>query len=229
MAIRDGRKRKGISVAVSDDVLARFSDLATPTLANALDDVGFEGVMSGIGQVVPGTRCHGRAVTITQASGPRGSYASEDFKVGHMIDAVAPGEILVVDNGGREVSTWGGLATFAGKVKGIGGLVVDGGVRDREEMEQHRLPVFTRHMTPLTGRTRLCITAMNQPVTCGGVRVRAGDIIVADGSGVVCVPAEHAERVADLAARYASDDLLAEAELAKGLSFREAMAKFKRI
>jgi regulator of RNase E activity RraA len=61
------------------------------------------------------------------------------------------------------------------------------------------------------------------------VRVRAGDIIVADGSGVVCVPAEHAERVAELAARYTSDDHLAEAELAKGLSFREAMAKFKRI
>ena len=216
-------------MTVHDDILARFADLATPTLANALDDVGFEGVLSGIGQVVAGTRCHGRAVTMTQASGARGSYASEDFKVGHMIDAVAPGEILVVDNGGREVSTWGGLATLAAKVKGIGGLVVDGGVRDREEMEQHRLPVFTRHMTPLTGRTRLCITAMNQPITCGGVRVRAGDIVVADGSGVVCVPAEHAERVADLAARYTRDDELAQAELLKGLSFREAMAKFTRI
>jgi regulator of RNase E activity RraA len=216
-------------VTVSDAVLARFADLATPTLANALDDVGFEGVMSGIGQVVPGTRCHGRAVTITQASSSRGTYSSADFKVGHMIDATAAGDILVVDNGGREVSTWGGLATFAAKVKGIGGLVVDGGVRDREEMEQHRFPVFTRHMTPLTGRTRLCITGVNQIVTCGGVRVRAGDIIVADGSGVVCIPAEHAEKVADLASRYASDDKLAEAELAKGLTFREAMAKFTRI
>jgi regulator of RNase E activity RraA len=96
-------------------------------------------------------------------------------------------------------------------------------------MEQHRLPVFARHVTPLTGRTRIRITAMNEPVTCGGVRVRPGDVIVADGSGVVCIPAEHAEQVAELAQRYASDDRLAEAELAKGLSFREAMAKFKRI
>jgi regulator of RNase E activity RraA len=146
-----------------------------------------------------------------------------------MIDAAAPGEILVVDNGGRAVSTWGGLATFAAKVKGLGGLVVDGGVRDREEMEEHRFPIFTRHMTPLTGRTRLCITGINQTVTCGGVRVRPGDVIVADGSGVVCIPAEHAEQVAELAARYTSDDLLAQAELAKGLSFREAMTKFTRI
>lgn len=216
-------------MADSDMLLARFRTLATPTLANALDDVEFEGVMLGLAQIVPGTRCVGRAVTVTQVSGARGSFTSAEFKVGHMIDAAAPGDVLVVDNGGRAVSTWGGLATFAGKTKGLGGLVVDGGVRDREEMLEHRFPVFARHMTPLTGRTRLAVVALNQPVSCGGVRVCAGDVIVADGSGVVCVPAAHAERAADLAQQYADDDRRAEAEIAKGLSFREAMAKFKRI
>jgi len=127
------------------------------------------------------------------------------------------------------VSTFGGLATLAAKLKGIGGLIADGGVRDREEMIEHRFPVFARHMTPLTGRTRLAITAIDEPVGCGGVRVRPGDVIVADGSGVVCIPAEHAARVAELAASYAKDDDLAAAELAKGLSFRQAMAKFRRI
>lgn len=214
---------------VSDEVLALFADLATPTLANALDDVGFDGVMAGICQVVPGTHCYGRAVTISQSTAPRGSFASEEFKVGHMIDAASADDVLVVDNSGHAVSTWGGLATFAAKVKGLAGLVVDGGVRDREEMELHRLPVFTRHMTPLTGRSRLRITAINETIQCGGVRVRPGDVIVADGSGVVCIPVEHAAKVAELAQGYAADDRLAEAELAKGLSFREAMAKFKRI
>jgi 3-hexulose-6-phosphate synthase / 6-phospho-3-hexuloisomerase len=180
-------------------------------------------------QVVPGSRTAGRAVTVTQISGARGSFTSEDFKVGHMIDAARAGEILVVDNGGRAVSTWGGLATHAAKVKGLAGLIVDGGVRDREEIVEHGLPVFARHMTPLTGRTRLSVVALNQPVTCGGVRVRPGDIIVADGSGVVCVPAEHAEKVADLAEGYSADDARAAAEITKGLTFREAMAKFKRI
>jgi len=214
---------------VSDAILQLFADLATPTLANALDDVAFDGILSGIGQIVAGTRCVGRAVTVAEVSAARGAYSSDEFKVGHMIDQAAPGDVIVVDNAGREVSTWGGLATYAAKVKGIGGLVVDGGVRDREEMEQHRLPIFARHMTPLTGRTRIRIESFNVPVSCGGVRVRPGDVIVADGSGVVCVPAEHAERVAELATRYASDDRLAEAEIARGLTFREAMAKFKRI
>ena len=216
-------------MAPTDSVLKVLAGLATPTIANALDDVEFAGIMQGMTQMVRGTRCAGRAVTLLQVSAERGDYSSDDVKVGHMIDAAAPGDIVVVDNAGRSVSTWGGLATFAAKVKGIGGLVVDGGVRDREEMVEHAFPVFARHMTPLTGRSRIKVVAIGEPITCGGVRVRPGDAIVADGSGVVCIPAEHCEKVAELASRYSADDKLAEAELAKGLTFREAMAKFKRI
>jgi len=222
-------ERASHPMTVSDDILQRLSVLATPTLANALDDVAFEGVLQGLNQVVPGTRCTGRAVTIREITGQRGDFTSEEFKVGHMIDAAGPGDILVIDNGGRCVSTFGGLATLAAKLKGIGGLVADGGVRDQEEMLEHKFPVFARHMTPLTGRSRLAITGINEPISCGGVRVRPGDVIVGDGSGVVCVPADHAEKVAELAERYSSDDTLAAAELAKGLTFRQAMAKFRRI
>ncbi len=216
-------------MTVSDATLKILAGLATPTIANALDDVAFPGIMLGMTQMVAGTRCAGRAQTVLQVSSERGDYTSADFKVGHMIEAAAPGDIVVVDNGGRPVSTWGGLATYAAKLKGLGGLIVDGGVRDREEMIEHGFPVFARHMTPLTGRSRIKVVAIGEPITCGGVRVRAGDAIVADGSGVVCIPAEHADNVAELASRYSSDDKLAEAELAKGLTFREAMAKFTRI
>ncbi len=214
---------------VDDATLALFKSLATPTLANALDDVAFEGVLKGLNQVVPGTRCVGRAVTVRQIAGERGDFTSADFRVGAMIDAANPGDIIVVDTGGRAVSTFGGLATLAAKLKGVGGLVVDGGVRDKEEMLEHRFPVFTRHMTPLTGRTRLAITGINEPIACAGVRIRAGDIIVADGSGVVCIPADHAARVAELALAYQKDDDAAAEELKKGLTFSQAMAKFRRI
>ena len=213
----------------TDDIPAAFAGLATPTIANALDDVGFSGVMQGLAQVVPGTRCVGRAVTVRQVTGQRGDFTSADFKVGQMIDAAGPANVIVVDNGGHCVSTWGGLATLAAKLKGIAGLVVDGGVRDREEMLEHAFPVFARHMTSLTGRSRLSITAINETASCGSVRVRPGDVVVADGSGVVCIPAEHAAEVARLAARYARDDEAAAAELRKGLAFSQAMATFTRI
>jgi regulator of RNase E activity RraA len=214
---------------VSDEVLGLFAQLATPTIANALDDVGFEGVLEGLTQMVPGTRCTGRATTAREVTGRRGDFSSEDFKVGHAIEAARPGDILVIDNSGHCVSTFGGLATLAAKTKGLAGLLVDGGVRDREEMVAHGFLVFARHMTPLTGRTRLSVTAINEPVSCGGVRIRPGDVIVADGSGAVCIPAEHAAKVAELARGYARDDELAAAELGKGLTLREAMAKFRRI
>jgi regulator of RNase E activity RraA len=216
-------------MSVSDEVVAKFTQLATPTLANALDDVGFEGVLAGLAQMVPGTRCVGRAVTVREITGRRGDFTSDDFRVGKIIDAVQPGDVLVIDNGGHRVSTFGGLATLAAKLRGAAGLLVDGGVRDLEEMIEHALPVFARHMTPLTGRSRLAITAINEAVSCGGVRVRPGDVIVGDGSGVVCIPAEHAAEVASLAQSYASDDEKAAAELRKGLTFSEAMAKFRRI
>jgi regulator of RNase E activity RraA len=215
--------------SVADEVVQKLAGLATPTIANALDDVGFEGVMAGLAQMVPGTRCAGRAVTVREVAGRRGDFASGDFKVGQIIDAAGPGDILVVDIGGQCVSTFGGLATLAAKTRGIAGLVADGGVRDREEMVELQFPVFARHMTPLTGRTRLAVAGINETVSCGGVRVRPGDAIVADGSGVVCIPADLAERVAEQAIRYAEDDRQAAAEIAKGLSFREAMARFTRI
>ncbi|MCG8560693.1 MAG: hypothetical protein MI824_12895, partial [Hyphomicrobiales bacterium] len=126
-------------------------------------------------------------------------------------------------------STWGGLASYAAKVKGIAGLVVDGGVRDREEIIEYGFPVFSRHVVPTPGRTRIRVAALGEPVSCGGVRVRQGDIIVADGTGVVCIPDELAEEVTALAARFSADDAQAKTELDAGLTFREAMAKFKRI
>src|SRR3981189_1451417 len=82
-----GRCRRGRreAMSVSDDVVAKFTQLATPTLANALDDVGFEGVLSGLAQMVPGTRCVGRAVTVREITGRRGDFTSDDFKVGKII------------------------------------------------------------------------------------------------------------------------------------------------
>jgi Aldolase/RraA len=68
-------------------------------------------------------------------------------------------------------------------------------------MVEHALPVFARHLTPLTGRSRLAVTAINEPVSCGGVRVRPGDVVVGEGSGVVCIPAERAVEVAELVIR----------------------------
>jgi 3-hexulose-6-phosphate synthase / 6-phospho-3-hexuloisomerase len=70
-------------------------------------------------------------VSVREITARRGDFTSHDFQAGKIIDAVSPGDVLVIDNGGHRVSTFGGLATLAAKLKGAAGLVVDGGVRER--------------------------------------------------------------------------------------------------
>ncbi len=209
---------------------ARVAGLATSTLANALDEVGLHAnVMPSIKGVAPGFRFAGPAVTVSEEAGGYGSFGSDDFKVGAMIDAAQTGDVIVVAAGGAPYSTWGGMASYAAKLKGIAGLVVDGGVRDLEEIVEFGFAVFARHMVPTTGRTRLKVAAINEPVTVDGVAVAPGDIVAADGTGIVVLPAASAEEITTLAEAFARDDAAALAEMDKGLSFSDAMAKFKKI
>lgn len=208
----------------------RLGALATSTLANALDDFGLHNnVMVAVKAVAPGLRCAGPAVTVRETTGDYGSFTSGDFKVGAIIDAAGAGDVVVVEEGGVPASTWGGMASLAAKTKGVAGLVVDGGVRDLEEMIEFEFPVFARHMVPTTGRGRLKVEAINVPVTLDGVAVAPGDIVVADGTGIVVVPAGQAAEIAARAEGFAADDAAAMVEIRGGLSFAEAMAKFTRI
>jgi regulator of RNase E activity RraA len=185
--------------------------------------------MPTIKGIAPGFRFAGPAVTVSEEAGDYGSFGSDDFKVGAMIDAAQAGDVIVVAAGGVPYSTWGGMASYAAKLKGIAGLVVDGGVRDLEEIVEFGFPVFARHMVPTTGRTRLKVAAINEPVVVDGVAVAPGDIAAADGTGIVVLPAARAEEITALAEVFARDDAAALAEMDKGLSFSDAMAKFKKI
>ena len=211
-------------------MIDRIASLATSTLANALDDTGYhDRVMPGIKAVAAGFRLAGAAVTVKETSGEFGSFGSEEFRVGALIDAAAAGDVIVVDAGGAPYSTWGGMASYAAKLTGIAGLVVDGGVRDLEEIIAFDFPIFARHMVPTTGRTRLKVEAINEPIVVDGVRVEPGDIIAGDGTGVVCLPRRDAAKIVDLAEEFARDDAAAMQDLTAGLTFSEAMAKYKKI
>ncbi len=211
-------------------VIDRLAKLPTATIANALDDVGKEvNCPVALRPVAPRMSFAGPAVTVEVAAGEAGAYTSADFRVGAMIDAAEAADVVVISVQGARASIWGGMASLAAKVKGVAGLVVDGGVRDIDEMVEHEFPVFARHSVATTGRTRLKVNAINVPIDIDGVRVSPGDVIVADSTGIVVVPCADAEHVAELAERYAADDRNAEAEIRKGLSFSEAMAMFKRI
>ena len=216
-------------MSIDENILQRLRNIATPTLANALDDIGFNGVMNNLNPAGLGMKIVGRAVTVQEVTGPYGSFSTEEFKVGHMIDAASPGDVIVVANNGSQVSTWGGMASYSAKLKGIAGLVVDGGVRDREEIVEFSFPTFSKHMVPTPGKTRIKVLSINETIICAGVRVRHGDIIVGDGTGVLCLPIEHVEKITEEAEKFTADDKKAMQEMKNGLTFREALKKFSKI
>ena len=214
----------------SGEIMRRLAAIGTSTFANAFDAFGlFDNIMSGIGAAAPGFRFAGPAVTVQLSVGPPGTYSSADFAVGAMIDAAAAGDVVVVDGSGCRYSTWGGMASYAAKLKGIAGLLVDGAARDLGEMIAFEFPVFSRHIVPTTGRTRLRVEAINVPVTAGGVRVDPGDIIVADGSGALSIPAGKVGAILEHAEKCQRDDDAAMTDLKNGMSFSEAMKKYRNI
>lgn len=108
------------------------------------------------------------------------------------------GDVLVIQ-GPRSASysVLGGLAATACLRAGLAGIVVDGAVRDLDEIDASGLAVWARTRTPMTGRGRLDAVEINGPIEIGDVGVLPGDIVIADRSGVVFVPADLFEALAD--------------------------------
>lgn len=210
-------------------VIAALKNIGTSTIGNALDDLGIYGVMPNLRPVWAGAKYCGPAFTAKEVTGVHGTYTTADFKLGAIIDNAGKGDVVVIDNAGQQVSTWGGIASYAAKARGVAGLLVDGGVRDADEMVQFKFPVFSRHVTPTSAKGRVKVLAVNAPVKMDGVLVRPGDIICADSTGVVCVPVEVAGEVAKLAKSFDAQDKQAIREIKKGLTFAQALAKFKKL
>jgi 3-hexulose-6-phosphate synthase / 6-phospho-3-hexuloisomerase len=202
-------------------VVEGFRSICTSTIADLLDEMGLKGIMYGIRPVDPGARMVGPAVTVKEVSGDVGTYTDSDFSIGTVIDSAASGDILVFDNAGKEISTWGGLATTAAKERGVAGAVIDGGCRDADETIELGFPIFSRHITPTPARTRIKILEINGVVVCGGARVCPGDIIVADRTGVVVVPRQKASEILKRANSFEKAETEFMDALKKGKTFNE--------
>ncbi len=111
------------------------------------------------------------------------------------IGLVQPGQILVVDAGGFEdTALWGGIMTRAALKRGIGGLVVDGAVRDVGEIRELKFPAFARAIVP-AGPHKGFGGIIDGPIACAGCPVKPGDIVIGDDDGVCVVPLERAVKI----------------------------------
>jgi 3-hexulose-6-phosphate synthase/6-phospho-3-hexuloisomerase len=114
------------------------------------------------------------------------------------IDRADPGTVLVINVHGGRTAIWGELATWSAKQRCLAGVVVDGAVRDIDDLRTLQFPIFARHTVPNAGEPK-GYGEIGGEIVCGGQRVRTGDWIVGDDSGVVVVPREDAQEIANRA------------------------------
>jgi len=103
------------------------------------------------------------------------------------IDHAKPGDVIVIDACRGEIAVWGELATNSCRSRGVVGVVIDGAVRDIDDIRNMKFPVFARHFTPTAGEPK-GFGEINAPIEICGRKIEAGDWIIGDESGVVVVP-----------------------------------------
>jgi regulator of RNase E activity RraA len=145
-----------------------------------------------------------------------------------------PGDVVVVDAGGEtETSVFGGLMGSLFKNRGVQGAVIDGACRDTDELRDIGFLLFSRAVTARGTHTmfsgRKADVQVNVPVTCGGIVVNPGDVIVGDEIGVTVVPASELAKVLAAAREQAEREEATRQRIRQGKTFEELLAEFGRI
>ena len=177
-----------------EPIIERLIKLDTCAVSDALDSLNLKGATWGVRPQWPCPKIAGRAVTMKIK--PAGLQQPTQHLGTAPIEAAQPGDVIVIDNGGKlEFSCWGGLLALSAKLKGVSGVVIDGASRDIDEARELEFPVYARGVVPMTARNRVVQESYNQEIQFAGVQCRPGDLVLADGSGIIIIPKEKEEDV----------------------------------
>lgn len=218
----------GNQAKISAETIEAFRGIAVASVADALWEHGISGHMTHEIKPIFPAKIVGPAVTV------REEPTDERLPPTHaleLIDNCDPGSVIVIAiDGFREVATWGGLMAAGAVVNGLEGAVLDGGVRDVEEIERdYGFPIFARSITPATTVGRFKTVSANEPVEVGGVTVNPGDLIVGDRDGVVVVPADMADEILKLALDIEEREREQTKLIREAKSLLKGLERYKRI
>jgi 4-hydroxy-4-methyl-2-oxoglutarate aldolase len=204
-----------------------LEDVTAAQVSDSLDAAGVrDQVLDGaVRPLRPGMRAVGRARTI-QFAPVEHDVADPYAEFIAFMDSVGPGDVAVVATGGQlRTAYWGELFSAAAKGRGAHGVVCDSYVRDVNKILALDFPVFAIGSRPIDYRARMRVVAVDEPVTCAGVRVAPGDLVVAEDDGVAVVPATVEEEVVQLANERAGKESTVLQELLDGASLGEVWAR----
>ncbi len=186
------------------EIMDTFMKASTGNVADAVDEAtGVRGFMTRDMKPVFKAKVIGPAVTVFMQRALRTDKRDWPNLQIQTLDDAPPGSVMVeVLEDGLDTAGVGNLMATTAKVRGLAGMVIDGGARDVEELEEIGFPIWSRSQTPATSVGRYVPVARNAPVTCAGVLVRPGDWIVGDSTGVVVVPKASLSLVLKLLRQY---------------------------
>ena len=188
-----------------DSVIEQFKAVPTTAISDVLK--GLNNINPAVKPLKDEYKIAGRAFTVKTAVG-------DNLAVLRAIKEAQPGDIIVVDaKGDTYRAIAGDFVVGMMQTMGLGGLVVDGVIRDIVAIKQLNFPVFARGTTVSSG-SKNGPGATNVPISCGGAPVNPGDIIVGDVDGVVVIPQERAEEVLEKAKQKMKADEEREAKIA---------------
>lgn len=196
---------------VAPDTVRQAAEFAASILA---DVAGRRGTMDGrIAPLAPSMRVCGPAFTVEVRAG--------DNLMIHAAMALAqPGDVLVIDGkADRTCALMGSIMLTACKQLGLAGVVIDGSIRDTEELRELGFPVWALGANP-NGPTKNIPGRINWPVSCGGATVNPGDLIVGDADGITVVERDKAASLLPLAAKKVADERQRIADITGGGAIR---------
>ncbi|MFJ6280596.1 RraA family protein [Arthrobacter subterraneus] len=217
-------------VAVNPEILGKFHELAdTMSLSCVISDA-----LERSGTMRHDIKPRGADKKII------GTALTVQLTAGDIVDCLEvftiarPGDVIVIDAFGEtETSIWGGLMTGLSKNAGVAGAVIDGSCRDNDEARFLDFPVSAKASGPRQSHTALSgrrePIGINVPITCGGVLVNPGDLVVADEIGVVVVPRARMETVYERAKTIADNEASMRSMILDGATFQDLLAKYGRI
>lgn len=185
--LRPGFKLKKSIQRPPAEIVAQLAQFAA---ANVSDIQGRQLTMrSEIRPITfPGRKVAGPALTVKARPG-------DNLMAMKVIDLAQPGDVIVISSDGEaNLSVWGGIMSMMAARRGIAAVITDGVVRDVEQCRAADLAIWATGLTPV-GPTKLGPGQINQTMSCGGVIVSPGDVILADEDGVVVVPRGELEAV----------------------------------
>lgn len=198
--------------SIDEETLLLLKRVSTPNISDAMHR---KGAMKNIHSICPGTKIVGKAVTVA-------TFEGDWAKTVEAIDIAGKGDVIVIYNGSPNVAPWGELATLSCINKGVVGVVIDGAVRDVDDIRRLNFPVFATSIVPNAGEPK-GFGEINAEIQCGGQAVKPGDFIVGDDNGVVVVPKERGYEIARRAVEVEKNERRIRDEIKRGKTLSEVL------